>query len=322
MKRYIPPTPDPPVEYQYDPFGKRVKKSVNGVNEHYIYDGIRMGSDVLADYDNSLDLKTKYVMHPKRIDSPLLSVIPAQAGIQAKYHYYRDGLGSVIALADESANIKNTYKYYAFGGSRSKIETIENRYQYTSRGNDKENNLFYYRSRMYDQNKGRFLQQDKYFIIHFKTWSEISQKKNKTTWLIKNISPYLDVLHAIINSRCLNLFLYNRNNPINFLDPYGYDTPGDAGPPDSVGLGGGEPGVPKEDILKENFKNKMEDISQDNCDFSNWWNRNKDKLDDFWDDLGNPFTNPFEDDPPPPYDYSPPIEEPPAPPPKEPEARM
>ena len=189
LKRYTAPgSPGVVAEYQYDPFGRRVKKSVDGINEHFIYDGIKMGSDVLADYDNSLNLKTKYVMNPRRRDTPLASIIPPSSVIPAQagtYHYYHDGLGSVNALADKNSDIKNEYKYYAFGSSRLKTETIANRYQYTSREYNNESGLYYYRSRSYNPILGRFIQKDKkYFGI--------------------------------------NWYVYVKNNCIRSIDPFGY----------------------------------------------------------------------------------------------------
>ncbi len=150
--------------------------------QNFIYSG----DDVLAEYDSTFTPEVKYVMHPQRVDTPIIqkknNIIPANAGI---YHYYLDGLGSIIALADENANIKNTYKYFSFGDSKSKIETIENRYQYTAREYDRESDSYYYRSRIYIPQIGRFTRMD-------------------------------DIMNGV------NWYIYVLNNAINAVDPFGY----------------------------------------------------------------------------------------------------
>ena len=71
----------------------------------------------------------------------------------------------MIALGDKRANMKNTYKYYAFGSDKEKIELLPNRYRYTCREYNSENRLYYYRTRIYNPIDGRFAQKDKYSAI-------------------------------------------------------------------------------------------------------------------------------------------------------------
>ncbi len=191
---------------------------------------------MVCDYNSSLNIKAKYIMHPKRRDIPII-----QKRNNTNYHYYRDGLGLVIALEDENADIKNTYKYYAFGSSRSKTETIPNRYQYTSREKDNENELYYYRSRTYNPIVGRFIQKDKLFnrlieedIIFFNleiflniitipgyegTIQDIIIAFRK--YELKNYS-YRNTLIENIWRDEINNYIYVRNSPVNFTDPRGY----------------------------------------------------------------------------------------------------
>ena len=145
-------------------------------------------------------------MHPQIVDIPII-----QKRNTDNYYYYKEGLGSVVALADKTAVIKNKYIYYAFGGSKSKVELIENCYQYTSRENDKETKLYYYRSRTYNPFIGRFIQKDD-FINKILTRDRILAKVL--------YHPDSDDIINIIILHNNNLYKYT-GNPINMNDPMG-----------------------------------------------------------------------------------------------------
>ena len=141
---------------------------------------IRMTVDfVVTEYDNNLKLKAKYVMNPTTIDDPIIEKISNE-----NYYYFKNAIGSATSLLSEIPIRKNNYRYYAFGENKLKIEKIVNSYQYTSREYGKENDLYYYRSRIYNQYNGRFIQKDK-------AMQEI------------------------------NWYIYARNNPNIYNDPYG-----------------------------------------------------------------------------------------------------
>ncbi len=167
-------------EYYYDSFSKRISKSVNGTNTYCVYDGIQFGANVLSEYNGLTNMKVKYVMHPGRLYAPISQNIN-----NTDYYYYKGGPGSIVALADKNANIINKYKYYSFGESKTKIEIIENSFQYTSQQIDKESEFYNYKSRMFNPVVGRFIQKDK----------------------------------ALIG---INIYKYVNNNPIIYLDRLGY----------------------------------------------------------------------------------------------------
>jgi RHS repeat-associated protein len=163
----------------------------------YIYDGL--GRRVAKNVDNTV---TKYLYdqedilleldetdtilarytHGPGIDEPLSLDKDAQS-----YYYIADGLGSIVKLMDTAGTVVNNYTYDAFGNIVEKTEGVANPYTYTAREYDAESGLYYYRFRYYDAKIGRFLSEDP---IGF--WAGV------------------------------NFYVYVGNNPINWIDPFGF----------------------------------------------------------------------------------------------------
>lgn len=166
--------------YKYDPFGRRIEKKVteNGstTTTRFFYDN----EDILFEYDEKGTIGNQYV-HGPGIDEPL-------ALIQRKgnYYYHADGLGSIVAITDESAKVVQDYDYYYFGELKNQKNRIKQPYKYTGREWDKETGLYFYRARYYDPEIGRFTQKDP---IGFRGG--------------------------------INLYGYVQQDPINWIDPYG-----------------------------------------------------------------------------------------------------
>jgi len=110
------------------------------------------------------------------------------------YYYHSDGLGSITEITDELGNLLERYEYDVFGrvsikdasGYTLQVSSIGNPYYFTGRRYDTETGLYFFRTRYYNADIGRFIQPD---TIGYKA----------------------DV----------NLYTYCHNNPINYIDPYG-----------------------------------------------------------------------------------------------------
>jgi YD repeat-containing protein len=98
----------PTANYAYNPLGRRRSKTVDSVTTQYLADGDRE----IAEYDGAGTLLLRYVYGPG-IGEPLAVVTPAGAHTFT----HQDGLGSVIALSDDSRTVTDRYSYGAYGES-------------------------------------------------------------------------------------------------------------------------------------------------------------------------------------------------------------
>jgi RHS repeat-associated protein len=71
-------------------------------------------------------------------------------------------LGSTRALSDVAGVVTDRYDYAAFGEGLNQSGATENRYRFTGEQFDETLNQYYLRARYYNQNIGRFTQQDTY----------------------------------------------------------------------------------------------------------------------------------------------------------------
>jgi RHS repeat-associated protein len=108
------------------------------------------------------------------------------------YYYHPDHLGSTTVMTDKFGNLTKHYEYKAFGSERFTLSfypVISQRY--TGQVLDHETGLYYYNSRYYDAELGRFIQPD----------SIVPEPKDPQT---------------------LNRYTYVLNNPLKLVDPSGH----------------------------------------------------------------------------------------------------
>ncbi|MFA5652722.1 MAG: RHS repeat-associated core domain-containing protein, partial [Desulfomonilia bacterium] len=173
------------VNFKYDPFGRRIEKKVidaTGTTTHtYVYDGEDIAFESV--YDGTATTTTHYV-HGPGIDEPLAMVRGGQV-----YCYHADGLGSIVALTDNTQAVVQSYSYEVFGLA-APSGSMDQPYGFTGREFDPETGLYFYRARYYDPMEGRFISKDP---LGFAAGD-------------------------------VNLFGYVQNNPVNWIDPWGLDS--------------------------------------------------------------------------------------------------
>ncbi len=137
-----------------------MKKTTSSETIKYCYDN----NQVIAEYNGSNTLLHKFIYGPG-IDEPLC-MISVSGQTETKYYYHFDGLGSVVALSDNDADIVETYEYDVFGeptilSPNNELRTTSlynNCYMFTGREYDSETGNYYYRARYYKPEIVRFLQ--------------------------------------------------------------------------------------------------------------------------------------------------------------------
>ena len=101
------------------------------------------------------------------IDFPVM-MISVAGGVETKYYYFHDALGSVVALLNNAGSVVEAYSYDPFGKptimsadyQQRATSNYGNKFLFTGREYDSETGLYYYRARHYKPDIGRFLQPD------------------------------------------------------------------------------------------------------------------------------------------------------------------
>ncbi|HEY7165683.1 MAG TPA: tandem-95 repeat protein [Candidatus Binatia bacterium] len=189
-------------QYEYDAENKLVRVVSPANTTNYRYDGLGRrvekeviagtttitryvydNEDILLELDGSNSIVARYT-HGPGIDEPLIMEKNNQS-----FFYHADGLGSITEITDQSGAVVQRYAYSSFGKIESQLNpNFAQPYTYTARELDSETGLYYYRGRYYDPAIGRFLETDPIGIAG---------------------GP--------------NSYVYDTNDPINQLDPFGLD---------------------------------------------------------------------------------------------------
>lgn len=135
--------------FSYDPFGRRLSATINGVTKQYLYDGL----NVFQELDANLDV-TATLLNGLRVDDSF-----GRTTVAGSNAFLKDGLGSVVALANETGEITTQYAYGPYGQVSATGVLSDNPFQFTGRDNDG-SGLYYLRARYYSPALGRFISDD------------------------------------------------------------------------------------------------------------------------------------------------------------------
>jgi RHS repeat-associated protein len=136
--------------FQYDPFGRRVRKTVNGQTTRFLYDHGNVIQELLESGSVTANLPT----------GPWVDEIFTRTESGASRDFFSDALGSTLALTDGSGTVQTQYSYEPFGKTTPSGPPDSNGFQYTGREPDGQTNLYYYRARYYSPNMQRFASED------------------------------------------------------------------------------------------------------------------------------------------------------------------
>jgi RHS repeat-associated protein len=133
--------------FAYDPFGRRVSKTLAGTTTKLLFDGPNVVQETQASATTNL------------LTGLAASNVFARTTSTATESLLTDALGSTIGLGNSSGKVETSYTYDPFGATTKEGTASENPYQYTGLENDG-NGLYDARARYYNSTNARFISQD------------------------------------------------------------------------------------------------------------------------------------------------------------------
>lgn len=139
--------------YQYDPFGRRISKTVDGVISYFLYGQ----NGLMAEYNASGNAIREYDYWP----GSLWGTNPVYLKHESEHYYYHnDHIGTPQALSNSQGQIVWRAEYDAFGLSTIIQKSINNPLRYPGQYHDNETGLHYNYFRFYDPSLGRYIRRD------------------------------------------------------------------------------------------------------------------------------------------------------------------
>ncbi|NMZ36255.1 RHS repeat domain-containing protein, partial [Pseudomonas proteolytica] len=140
--------------YRYDPFGRRISKTVAGKTTEFFW----QGDKVIAEHTHGQH--RSYLYEPDSFRPLALLEGFGPANTQA-FHYQLDHLGTPQELTDADGKIVWSAHYQAYGKiTRLDVGTVDNPLRFQGQYYDRESGLHYNRHRYYNPDNGRYLTPD------------------------------------------------------------------------------------------------------------------------------------------------------------------
>uniref|UniRef100_UPI0030DABF15 RHS repeat-associated core domain-containing protein n=1 Tax=Pseudomonas lurida TaxID=244566 RepID=UPI0030DABF15 len=140
--------------YRYDPFGRRISKTVDGITTEFFWQGDTLIAEHHANRHRS------YLYEPNTFRP--LALLEGFGPKETKaYHYQLDHLGTPQELTAPNGEIVWSAHYRAYGEiTRLDIGKIDNPLRFQGQYFDQESGLHYNRHRYYNPDVGRYLTPD------------------------------------------------------------------------------------------------------------------------------------------------------------------
>ncbi|MGK9414767.1 RHS repeat-associated core domain-containing protein [Pseudomonas cedrina] len=140
--------------YRYDPFGRRISKTVDGLTTEFFWQGDKLIAEHHAERHRS------YLYEPDSFRP--LALLEGFGPKETKpYHYQLDHLGTPQELTAPDGEIVWSAHYRAYGEiTRLDIEKVDNPLRFQGQYFDQESGLHYNRHRYYNPDIGRYLTPD------------------------------------------------------------------------------------------------------------------------------------------------------------------
>ncbi|MFT0476730.1 RHS repeat-associated core domain-containing protein, partial [Pseudomonas antarctica] len=140
--------------YRYDPFGRRISKTVDGITTEFFWQGDKLVAEHHADRHRS------YLYEPDSF-RPLVLLEGFGPQDTQPFHYQLDHLGTPQELTAPDGEIVWSAHYRAYGQiSRLDINKVDNPLRFQGQYFDQESGLHYNRHRYYNPDIGRYLTPD------------------------------------------------------------------------------------------------------------------------------------------------------------------
>ncbi|KRP68954.1 hypothetical protein TX23_25090 [Pseudomonas paralactis] len=140
--------------YRYDPFGRRVSKTVDGKTTEFFWQGDKLIAEHHAERHRS------YLYEPESF-RPLALLEGYGPQATTPYHYQLDHLGTPQELTSPEGEIVWSAHYRAYGQiARLDVGKIDNPLRFQGQYFDAESGLHYNRHRYYNPDIGRYLTPD------------------------------------------------------------------------------------------------------------------------------------------------------------------
>jgi len=207
-------SPTATASYRYDPFGRRLEKTVDGTTTWFLWDG----DDLLAEFDGSGTRTRRYAYAGGF--APLQVIDPAGGGGETAYEVHTDHLDTPRLLTDASGEVVWQAGYQAYGEAAVDEDPdgdgtdLAFHVRFPGQYRDAETELHYNRHRYYDPAIGRYVSADPIGqfgavagdvglpALEIQPWSSLE-------WL------------ADAGFAGAHLYTYGDNQPLGVLDPLG-----------------------------------------------------------------------------------------------------